>query len=45
MRYYSPLEMLMGGALHASNLVVLAAIACTGFALAYVLFARRDITR
>lgn len=44
-RYYSPLEMLMGGELQATNLVVLAAIACTGFALAYVFFERRDITR
>ena len=43
-RYYSPLEMIMGGGLPVGNLVVLGGVACAGFALAYVLFARRDIS-
>lgn len=43
-RYYSPFELLMGNALSAKNLVVLACIAICGFALAYVLFSRRDIS-
>jgi ABC-2 type transport system permease protein len=43
-RYYSPFEMLTGEALSAKNLLVLASIAVCGFALAYVLFSRRDIS-
>lgn len=43
-RYYSPFELLMGSALPAKNLLVLAGIAASGFSLAYVLFSRRDIS-
>lgn len=43
-RYYSPVELLMGGDLSAKNLGVLSFIVVSGFALAYVLFSRRDIT-
>lgn len=44
-RYYSPFELVMGNPLPSKNLVVLASIALGGFAAAYVLFARRDISR
>ncbi|HJZ68263.1 MAG TPA: ABC transporter permease subunit [Blastocatellia bacterium] len=43
-RYYSPFEMLMGNPLSTTNLLVLVGIAAGSFALAYVLFARRDIS-
>ena len=43
-RYYNPSELLMGNPLSAKNLAVLASIAVTGYAVAYVLFSRRDIT-
>ncbi len=43
-RYYSPFDLLMGNPLPVKNLVVLASIAVTGFALAYLLFSRRDIS-
>ncbi len=43
-RYYSPLELLMGTPLPVRNLEVLAGIAVVGYALAYVFFARRDIS-
>jgi ABC-2 type transport system permease protein len=43
-RYYSPFELLVGNGLSVKNLVVLASIGVCGFALAYVLFARRDIS-
>jgi ABC-2 type transport system permease protein len=43
-RYYSPFELVMGTKLPPKNLFVLASIALTGFALAYVLFSRRDIS-
>jgi ABC-2 type transport system permease protein len=43
-RYYSPFDLLMGNALPARNLLVLAGIAVGGFAAAYILFARRDIS-
>jgi ABC-2 type transport system permease protein len=43
-RYYNPFELVMGNPLPVKNLVVLAGIAVTGFGLAYVLFARRDIS-
>jgi ABC-2 type transport system permease protein len=43
-RYYSPFELLMGNALPAKNLLVLAGIAVSGFSLAYILFSRRDIS-
>ena len=44
-RYYSPFDLLMGTPIPASNLWVLAMTALTGFALAYVLFNGRDISR
>lgn len=43
-RYYSPFELLMGNALPAKNLLVLAGITGLGFSLAYVLFSRRDVS-
>lgn len=43
-RYYSPFELLMGNALPAKNILVLAGIAGLGFGLAYVLFSRRDVS-
>jgi ABC-2 type transport system permease protein len=43
-RYYSPFDLLMGNALPARNLLVLAGIAVAGFAAAYLLFAHRDIS-
>lgn len=43
-RYFSPFELLMGASLPVRNLVVLGGIAVAGFALAYVLFSRRDIS-
>lgn len=42
-RYYNPLDMIMGREVSAHNLLVLAGIAAFGFAIAYVLFSRRDI--
>jgi beta-exotoxin I transport system permease protein len=44
-RYHSPFELLMGKALPVGNIVVLTGIAVAGFALAYFLFSRRDISR
>jgi ABC-2 type transport system permease protein len=43
-RYYSPFDLLTGAPLPIKNLVVLAGIAAGGFALAYWLFSRRDIS-
>lgn len=43
-RYYGPFELLMGNALPAKNVAVLAGVALSGFGLAYVLFSRRDIS-
>lgn len=43
-RYYSPFDLLIGKSLPAKNLLVLAGIAVATFALAYVLFSRRDIS-
>jgi ABC-2 type transport system permease protein len=42
-RYYDPVETVMGFEVPAHNLWVLAGIALTGFASAYILFSRRDI--
>lgn len=42
-RYYSPMDLMMGNPLPARHLAVLAAIALAGFAIAYVVFLRRDI--
>jgi ABC-2 type transport system permease protein len=44
-RYYTPFDLVMGAALPAKNLMVLAAIALTGFAVAYIIFSRRDISQ
>ena len=43
-RYYNPFDLITGNPLPYKNLVVLGAIALAGFAAAYVLFARRDIS-
>jgi ABC-2 type transport system permease protein len=43
--YYNALELIMGRPLDPHHLWTLAGIATTGFALAYVLFARRDLSR
>ena len=43
-RYYNPFDLITGGSLPYRNLVVLGAITLAGFAAAYVLFARRDIS-
>jgi ABC-2 type transport system permease protein len=43
-RYYNPFDLITGNALPLRNLVVLGSIALVGFAAAYVLFARRDIS-
>lgn len=42
-RYYNPLDLVMGQPIQPRNLIVLAAIAITGFAIAYLAFSRRDI--
>lgn len=43
-RYHSPFELLMGKALPVGNILVLTGFAVAGFALAYFLFSRRDIS-
>ena len=43
-RYYSPFDLIMGNALSGKNLLVLSAIAVSGFLLAYLFFSRRDIS-
>ncbi len=43
-RYYAPFELVMGSALSAKSLYVLGGIATAAFALAYVLYSRRDIS-
>ena len=43
-RYYSPFELVMGERLPLRNLLVLAGITVVGYAVAYVLFSRRDIS-
>src|SRR5580704_14757707 len=43
-RYYTPFELVMGSALPAKNLYVLGGIAAAAFALAYLLYSRRDIS-
>ncbi|HYL34640.1 MAG TPA: hypothetical protein VEV17_01865 [Bryobacteraceae bacterium] len=44
-RYYSPSDLVMGNPLPRSNLWALAGTAVAGYALAYLLFSRRDISR
>jgi ABC-2 type transport system permease protein len=43
-RYFNAFELIMGNPLPSKNLTVLLAIATAGFAAAYVLFSRRDIS-
>jgi ABC-2 type transport system permease protein len=43
-RYYSPFDLVLGSALPARNLYVLGSIAVAGFAVAYLLYSRRDIS-
>ena len=43
-RYYTPFELVMGSPLSAKNLYVLGGIAAAAFALAYLLYSRRDIS-
>jgi ABC-type transport system involved in multi-copper enzyme maturation permease subunit len=43
-RYYAPFELIMGSTLSPKNLYVLGGIATAAFALAYVLYSRRDIS-
>jgi len=43
-RYYTPFELVMGSAVPAKSLYVLGGTAIAAFALAYVLYSRRDIS-
>jgi ABC-2 type transport system permease protein len=43
-RYFIPFDIVMGNELPISNMLVLLAIAMTGFTLAYFLFSQRDIS-
>jgi len=43
-RYYTPFELVMGSAVPAKSLYVLGGIAAAAFALAYLLYSRRDIS-
>jgi ABC-2 type transport system permease protein len=43
-RYFNPFDLVMGNPLSGKNLAVLGGISAVGFATAYVLFARRDIS-
>jgi ABC-2 type transport system permease protein len=44
-RYYSPFDLLTGKPLPTRNMVVLVSVAIVGYVLAYIFFARRDISR
>jgi beta-exotoxin I transport system permease protein len=44
-KYFTPFELVMGDPLPVENLLVLGAIALTGFALAYSIISHRDISR
>jgi ABC-2 type transport system permease protein len=44
-RYFTPFELVMGNPLPVENLLVLWAIAMTGFTLAYFIISQRDISR
>jgi ABC-2 type transport system permease protein len=44
-RYFTPFELVMGDLLPVENLLVLGAIAMTGFTLAYFIISHRDISR
>jgi ABC-2 type transport system permease protein len=43
-RYYTPFELVMGSAVPAKSLYVLSGIAVAAFAIAYLLYSRRDIS-
>jgi hypothetical protein len=43
-RYFIPFDIVMGTELPIENMIVLWAIAMTGFTVAYFLFSRRDIS-
>jgi ABC-2 type transport system permease protein len=43
--YYNAFDLIMGRPLHVDQLLVLAGGALTGYALAYVFFSRRDVSR
>lgn len=43
--YFQPYELVAGGTLHVENLLVLWALAMTGYVVAYVVIALRDISR
>jgi hypothetical protein len=43
-RYFVPFDIVMGSELPIANMVVLGAIAMTGFTVAYLLFSQRDIS-
>jgi ABC-2 type transport system permease protein len=43
-RYYTPFELVMGSVLPAKSLYILGGIAVAAFALAYLLYSRRDIS-
>jgi ABC-type transport system involved in multi-copper enzyme maturation permease subunit len=44
-RYFAPFELVMGSPLPVEDLLVLGAIALTGFTLAYLIISQRDISR
>ena len=44
-RYFTPFELVMGNPLPVENLLVLGAIAMTGFTVAYFIISQRDISR
>jgi ABC-2 type transport system permease protein len=43
--YFSPYDLVAGGPLQGENLLVLGAIAATGYAVAYLVISQRDISR
>ena len=43
--YFTPFELVMGDPLPMENLLVLGAIALTGFTVAYLVISQRDISR
>jgi len=43
--YFNPYELVPGGPLQAENLLVLGAIAATGYTVAYLIISQRDISR
>ena len=43
-RYFVPFDLVMGSPLPVENILVLLAVALTGFTIAYLLFTQRDIS-